>query len=92
MNHVIASYSCIKWSVILRSKLSVKLNDFILMADTDVVSNGGTTPDTLEYTQLQANTQLEREESDVEKAISEVIVQVCDIYVCVCTFVHLSTS
>ncbi|KAF7817699.1 SWI/SNF complex subunit SWI3B [Senna tora] len=45
----------------------------MLLQDTDIASNGGTTSDTFEWTRSHANTQLEKEESDLEKAISGII-------------------
>lgn len=47
-------------------------------ADAGITSNGGNTSDSFQGSRLHANIQLEKEELDVEKAISEIIeVQVC---------------
>lgn len=47
-------------------------------ADAGVASNGGNTSDSFQGSRLHAYAQIEKEESDVEKAISEIIeVQVC---------------
>ncbi|XP_054817444.1 SWI/SNF complex subunit SWI3B [Prosopis cineraria] len=45
----------------------------MLLQDTDKAVNGGTASDSFEWTRLQANAQLEKEESDLEKAISVII-------------------
>ncbi|KAJ1427430.1 Winged helix-like DNA-binding domain superfamily [Sesbania bispinosa] len=44
-----------------------------LQQDAGVASNGDNTSDSFQRSLLHANTQLEKEESDVEKAISEII-------------------
>lgn len=47
-------------------------------ADAGITSNGGNTSDSIQGSRLLANIQLEKEELDVEKGISEIIeVQVC---------------
>lgn len=49
-------------------------------ADAGVASNGGNTSDSFQGSRLHAYAQIEKEESDVEKAISEIIeVQVCHV-------------
>ncbi|KAK4275034.1 hypothetical protein QN277_018177 [Acacia crassicarpa] len=45
----------------------------MLLQDTDKAVNGGSTSDSFERTRLQANAQLEKEDSDLEKAISVII-------------------
>ncbi|KAG5087388.1 hypothetical protein JHK82_054785 [Glycine max] len=42
-------------------------------ADAGITSNGGNTSDSFQGSRLHANIQLEKEELDVEKAISEII-------------------
>jgi len=52
----------------------------VFHTDAAVASNGGNASDSIQGSLLRANLQLEKEESDVEKAISEVIeVQVCHV-------------
>lgn len=56
-------------------------------ADAGVASNGGNNSDSLQGARLNASLQLEKDESDVEKAISEIIeVQVCPILNCLMVF------
>jgi hypothetical protein len=53
---------------------------FTFYADAGVASNGGNASDSIQGSLLRANLQQEKEESNVEKAISEIIeVQVCHV-------------
>lgn len=53
---------------------------FMFHADAGVTSNGGNASNSIEGSLLRANIQCEKEESDVEKAISDIIaVQVCHV-------------
>lgn len=67
-------------SVVFDSNFLIRICGFMFHADAGVASDGGNAADSIQGSLLRANIQLEKEESDVEKAISEIIdVQVCHV-------------